>query len=63
MMTHEDKTLLREIELLKEELKCNHMTLAAIRMLAHNNRPICSKKMAELLDTCEGCKDKSTLRE
>lgn len=53
------ETLKRENEILKEELKNCHMTLAAIKTLVHRNSPLCSQKLSQLLDACEGCKGNS----
>jgi hypothetical protein len=46
-----------EIMILKEQNKDLLMRLCAIKTIVTKVNPVCSEKLQQLLDVCEGCKD------
>ena len=46
-----------EIRFLREQNKDLTMRLSAIKVIVSKITPICSDKLQQLLETCEGCHD------
>lgn len=45
-----------EIRFLREQNKDLNMRLSAIKVITNKIHPVCSQRLQELLEECEGCK-------